>query len=131
MKVVALDRAYWPPGWFGHWCPGCNSGHEINTIEQNSSGAKWEFDGNLESPTFKPSVNIKWGNRVPGHEADPWGAQCHYIIAGGMIQFCGDCTHGLVGQTVPLPDLPGDCYLTSQLAQTSLQSLGAAMTKRK
>jgi hypothetical protein len=69
----------------------------------------WTFDGNLEAPTFSPSVNNTWGKFVdPNYvEEDPSeSGRCHYFIRDGQIQFCGDCTHSLSGQTVPLPDLP-------------------------
>jgi hypothetical protein len=29
---------------------------------------------------------------------------CHSFITDGRIQFLGDCTHRLAGQTVPIPD---------------------------
>jgi hypothetical protein len=31
---------------------------------------------------------------------------CHVFIKAGMIQFLGDCTHALAGQTVPIPAWP-------------------------
>jgi len=31
---------------------------------------------------------------------------CHSFIRDGKIQFLGDCTHALAGQTVDLPELP-------------------------
>lgn len=116
MKIVALDRAYWPRGGFGHWCPGCNSGHEIDTEEPNASGAKWSFNGDHDRPTFSPSINIRWGNKVPGHESFTRGGACHYFVTDGQIVFCADSTHAFAGQTVVLPDLPEKCYLTSQRA---------------
>lgn len=75
-----------------HWCPGCERLHPINVGKPNSYNAIWKFDGNLEAPTFSPSINIV--------------GQCHYIISGGNIQFISDSKHKLAGQTVPLPDIP-------------------------
>lgn len=75
-----------------HWCPGCESLHLIQTQKPSPNGAIWRWDGDAESPTFTPSINIV------GH--------CHYFISAGQIQFCGDSTHDLAGKTVPLPDLP-------------------------
>ena len=57
-----------------------------------SGNTAWAFNGNLESPTFSPSVKHSW----------PSGKQCHYFINDGRIDFCGDSTHALAGQTVPL-----------------------------
>ena len=31
---------------------------------------------------------------------------CHTFIRAGQIEFLGDCTHALKGQTIPLPPLP-------------------------
>lgn len=78
-------KGYW------HWCPGCNEFHVINTVERNRWGALWTFDGNTESPTFSPSINLV--------------GRCHYFIRNGRIEFCGDSNHSLAGQTVPLPDV--------------------------
>lgn len=112
-KLVRLDKAYWPQGGYGHWCPGCNFGHEINVDQPNASGAKWTFDGNMERPTFAPSINMRWGSYVDS-KCEHKGGVCHYFIRDGQIQFCPDSTHALAGQTVPLPDIPAGKYLTSR-----------------
>ena len=78
----------------------------------------WTFDGNLESPTFSPSVKIT-GKHAVVDERGEWTGEwvrdasgnavdycCHYVLTAGVIQFCGDCTHAMVGQAVPLPELP-------------------------
>lgn len=75
-----------------HWCPGCEGLHQIETKQRNANGAIWSFDGNVEAPTFSPSINIV--------------GRCHYFIRGGQIEFCSDSRHELAGRTVPLPDLP-------------------------
>jgi hypothetical protein len=31
--------------------------------------------------------------------------RCHSFLVDGQIQFLGDCTHALAGQTVPLPEI--------------------------
>lgn len=73
--------------WF--WCPGCDSQHRITNI--------WEFDGNVESPTFAPSILC--------HEA-PSHPRCHSYLRNGIMEFLSDCTHAMASQNVPLPDLP-------------------------
>jgi len=87
------------PGWtdlhgksFLHWCPGCECMHLINIEKPNKQGAQWTFDGNLDAPTFSPSINY------PGY--------CHYFVRAGKIEFLGDCKHKLAGQTVPMPSIP-------------------------
>lgn len=111
-------------GGFAHWCPGCEEMHFIPTDAPNGSGARWQFDGNVDQPTFAPSILIRSGHYVPGQEGkDCWCSYekrmgepqpfscgvCHYFIRGGQIEFCGDSTHALSGKTVNLPDLPADC----------------------
>ena len=75
-------------GGYVHWCPGCNEAHFISDA--------WKFNGNMDRPTFSPS--IKHG---------PAELRCcHYFLEGGELQFCSDSTHHLCGCTIPLPDLP-------------------------
>jgi hypothetical protein len=102
------------PGYRVHfYCPGCEDVHAIVTGTPDG----WGFNGNYESPTFTPSVLVRavqWGEE---HESTPFerrraahpgvkaGDQtvCHSFVTDGRIQFLGDCTHHLVGQTVDLP----------------------------
>lgn len=116
-KLVRLDTQYWPQGGYGHWCPACNSGHEINVDQPNASGAKWSFDGNANAPTFSPSVNMRWG-KYAGQQATECGGICHYFITAGRIIYCGDCTHELKGQTVDLPDIPAGKYISCERVAT-------------
>ncbi len=80
------------PNGYAHWCPGCQELHAFAVDQPLSNGARWSFNGDIEKPTFSPSMNYV------GH--------CHYTITAGMIQFHGDSVHALKGQTVPLPELP-------------------------
>jgi len=78
----------------------------------------WQFDGNIEKPTFNPSFkheglqtvkdsNGKWlGEWVRDSAGNTIKEICHYHLHGGMLMFCPDCTHELSGKTVPLPELP-------------------------
>lgn len=78
-------------------CPGCDDVHSVVVETQNG----WGFNGDLERPTFTPSVLVRYGNREPG----PLGvnAVCHSFVTDGRVQYLGDCTHTLAGQTVDLP----------------------------
>lgn len=82
-------------------CPGCKGYHYIATGKPNSIGHKWTFDGNMDRPTFSPSIHQLPGNGVP---------RCHFHVTAGMIAFCSDSEHALAGQTVPMVDdeLPDD-----------------------
>ncbi len=82
---------------FTYWCQGCDGLHGVRT---DGPGA-WGFNGNVERPTFTPSVLTTW-NEGPDHIEK----RCHTFVRDGMVQFLGDCTHVLAGQTLPLPDLP-------------------------
>lgn len=96
-------------GGHSHWCPGCKEMHVIPN--------RWAFDGNATAPTFSPSVKIDGLQvvKVDGRWTGEWVRDasgntvpecCHYILTAGRLNFCGDCTHDLRGQTVDLPDLP-------------------------
>jgi hypothetical protein len=89
--VISADA-----GWM-HWCPGCKNTHAIAVEKPFENGARWTFDGNMEAPTFAPSVKVNW--------PEP-GRVCHYFIKAGNIEFCSDSTHALAGKTVPLPEWP-------------------------
>lgn len=87
---------------YAHWCPGCEGMHVIYDT--------WGFNGDVNAPTFTPSVKITYSGKDAGEKRDDDDRApakcCHYILTGGVINFCGDCTHPLVGKSVPLPDLP-------------------------
>ena len=53
----------------------------------------WQFNGDVERPTFTPSVLERYGDSEVNH----------YFVTDGRIQFLADCTHELAGQTVDLP----------------------------
>lgn len=96
-------------------CPGCNDHHALTV----KGGASWGWNGSGDAPTFTPSVLVpgtykrtrdesgKWDG---GYQRDAAGQPipmiCHSFITDGRIQFLGDCTHALAGQTVDLPDWP-------------------------
>ncbi|VVO24197.1 DUF6527 family protein [Pseudomonas fluorescens] len=84
--------------WFE--CPGCKMLHSIQ--HGSGPGPRWGWNGNLEAPTFTPSILVHYNwtvNRVGKRER-----VCHSFVTDGRIQFLGDCTHALAGQTVDLPD---------------------------
>lgn len=94
---------------YSHWCPGCEEMHMIPD--------SWRFDGNVDRPTFTPSVRItgKQSVIVAGKWTGEWVRDandkavdycCHYILTAGTLNFCADSTHKLAGTAVPLPPLP-------------------------
>lgn len=89
------------------WCPACGYHHVVHTAGQGWDGETWTFNGDGDSPTFRPSINVTTGRAVDPtfirEEGDP-PEVCHSYITNGQIQFLDDCDHILAGQTVPLPD---------------------------
>jgi len=82
------------------YCPGCHEPHYMTVHPYvASNGASWEFNGNLDAPTFKPSILQRIEFKVKPTTV------CHSFVTRGEIQFLSDCTHALAGQTVELPEI--------------------------
>ncbi len=85
------------------WCPGCRQAHLIRLSQAAAADSGgWGFDGDLERPTFTPSIFVNW----PGPAFNPGAPSCHSYVTKGRILYLQDCTHALAGQTVDLPDFP-------------------------
>lgn len=101
------------------WCPGCDQQHVIH----HGGGDAWRWDGDAERPTFSPSVLMTSGHYLSDHKPGSpcwctYNAEhpdkpapfkctvCHSFVRAGKIQFLNDCSHGLAGRTVDLPELP-------------------------
>lgn len=69
------------------------------------SGQSWSFNGDMQRPTFSPSMNESRNPAGPHHNPDVESGRCHFIVTDGVINYCGDCTHELRG---PHPMLPFD-----------------------
>ena len=103
-------------------CPGCQQAHQVWVGQ--GAGPRWTWDGNVEAPTFSPSILVR-GVREDMDEAtwpdydrlcdgpsgpmrafdDPkFRTVCHSFIESGQIRFLSDCTHALAGQAVPLAE---------------------------
>lgn len=91
-------------------CPGCGDVHALPVGE--GPDPRWGYNGDVERPTFTPSILVTWSepSDVP-EEFDDTSKDlkhvCHSFVTDGRIQFLGDCTHTLAGQTVDLPDWEG------------------------
>jgi hypothetical protein len=79
---------------YAFWCPGCDEIHQFFTVARRPGGPVWEFNGDLERPTFSPSLAYR-GERL-----------CHVFVRDGKIQFLADCWHELRNQTVEIPEWP-------------------------
>lgn len=85
------------------WCPGCKSHHTL-PIERDRK-LSWVWDGNVQSPTFTPSL-LRYGAKGPNWEI--LIPRCHSFIKSGKWEFLADCDHELAGQTVNMVTLPPD-----------------------
>jgi hypothetical protein len=150
MRISNVLRNTTGPG-LTFYCPGCKSAHhiyyrkvkqetetiegedgprqivrEIEVIEDGADGTHdgptWTWDGDVDKPTFNPSILIRSGHYAHTEPVEQcWCTYnrdhpndhgftcyiCHSFIREGKIQFLGDCTHALAGQTVdmvPFPD---------------------------
>ncbi|MCW7544926.1 DUF6527 family protein [Aurantimonas litoralis] len=81
------------------WCPGCDGAHRVTVGD--GPGPRWGFNDDYARPTFTPSVMVSYPGADAGVDGAP-PAVCHSFVREGRIQFLGDCTHPLAGQTVPL-----------------------------
>lgn len=105
-------------GGFAFYCPGCKCHHYFDS--------RWDFDGNMDAPTFSPSLLVGPYWRMPKgwdydkaprdengvlllhadgiHTLGAFEMRCHSFIRRGTIQYLSDCTHELAGQTVPMAE---------------------------
>lgn len=83
-------------GVFLHWCEGCMKNHEIDIFNENHHC--WSFNGNIDYPTFRPSIKIHVKEQMV----------CHYNLVEGVVHYFGDCTHKLAGRSVKLPLIPSN-----------------------
>jgi hypothetical protein len=73
-------------GW-AFYCPGCNWPHILDN--------RWSFNGDLEHPTFEPSLGIAM------NEPD---RKCHLYLRNGQIEYQHDCHHAFAGKTIPMEE---------------------------
>lgn len=97
------------PGYMAFKCPGCGDTHEIPCD-------RWQFNGSVDKPTFRPSLLVTSGHYCTGAKGDAcWCTyeglapfhcyRCHSFITEGKIQFLSDCSHSLAGQTVDMEEI--------------------------
>jgi hypothetical protein len=73
------------------FCPGCGNAHMV--CFGVPGRPNWtSYNDDPVKPTIRASVLCRSEDRV-----------CHSFVTNGRIEFLGDCTHKLAGQTVDLP----------------------------
>lgn len=109
MKAVPAER---DGVVIGHrvYCPACRSTHLFNSPDHpTSGGAKWSFNGDADRPTFAPSMLVRSNPPDhPGYNPRCSSSVCHSFVRDGRIEYLGDCTHTMAGQTIDLPDVPDE-----------------------
>jgi hypothetical protein len=83
------------------YCPACDHLHAFYTKHAFNGVVKetWNFDGNLDKPSFTPSLK----NTCDNHP-DPKQRCCHLTVTNGKIKYHDDCSHLMAGRTIDLPD---------------------------
>lgn len=90
-------------------------------IDPSNGRPCWTFNGDLDRPTLSPSLLVRTGHHITGQPPEEncrhckdakedghptFCGICHSFIRDGKMEFLGDCTHKLSGQTVEIEDRP-------------------------
>ena len=93
VRVLESAEAWWIKEPRTHSHNGMTRHHE----ESIPKDGRWKFNGDVENPTFSPSLNCS----TEAAEDIP-ASRNHIIILGGDVTYCRDCTHDLATKTLPL-----------------------------
>lgn len=92
VKIYDTDEGR-QEAWF--WCPGCKANHRFIISGDASKYPVWKFNGDVNNPTFEPSLRITYGNN----------RQCHLHLENGIIRYVNDGeSHELNGMSVECPE---------------------------
>lgn len=97
------------------WCEGCQT-HHGPVVARLAGGSVWSWNGRVDLPTVQPSIRVQSSRLteeglrmidagLPAPEGGRYPSVdvlCHSYVTDGRIQYLGDCTHALAGQTVDL-----------------------------
>lgn len=73
------------------------------------NGAAWNFNGDLVRPSFTPSMNYAANlPEMEGYNPEIPSSRCHFILTDGVMNYCGDCSHGGRGTSEPLQPFPAE-----------------------
>jgi hypothetical protein len=113
MEAIGSKLRNLEGGRIGFMCPGCDEIHQIRVQETGVAGG-WTFNNDGNKPTFSPSILVRgtepltddeYDRVIAGEKIHKPDSICHSFVTEGNIQFLGDCTHKLAGQTVELPNI--------------------------
>lgn len=93
MKLEALEMADGGKG-FAFYCSGCGYFHHVQVEKgsNNPDGPIWTWNGDMDKPTFSPSLGVNMGT----------DKQCHLLVRDGKISYLNDSHHELKGQLVEM-----------------------------
>ncbi len=79
------------------YCPGCRTDHPFRVARDGETldHPVWTWNGDMEKPTFLPSL-LCWAGSPN---------QCHLFLREGKIEYLSDCHHELRGQTIDLGEI--------------------------
>lgn len=100
-------------GNYSFFCPGCGYLHVYYTQKSHPDSPVWEFNGDMDNPTFTPSLLNRWGKEADPNWQEPeepgpnngWSGRCHLFVRDGKIEYCGDCSHHLSGKVVEMKEI--------------------------
>lgn len=110
MKVK--EHTDWGYTQYDFHCPGCGHKHTY-VVAGPGTGPRWQFNGDVNKPTFTPSLLNRWGRHADPTWQEPedpepsmgWSGTCHLYVTNGQIQYLGDCSHDLAGKTIEMEDI--------------------------
>ena len=104
---IALREFEWdgiPCAAYFVYCPACENAHRF-MVKSPDKVAVWQFNGNLEAPTFQPSLLVERRN----WENETWVRHiCHSYLTDSIWNFLADSTHNLAGIKTPMVDFPNN-----------------------
>lgn len=98
MTLLKADYFYAHPeiiAGYAALCPACKLEHFFAVTDYDGRDIG-EFDGNLDCPTFSPSMLSNGGRMILNLP------RCHSFLVNGQWQFLNDSTHAMAGQTIPM-----------------------------
>ena len=100
-RAAALEADFGVSYWF--WCEGCDVYHRYVTKNPvGDQGPTWSFNGDMERPTFSPSLLMNGRVDLKPEDVTRGVHRCHLVLADGVVRFQGDCTHALANSERPL-----------------------------
>ena len=96
MKVLAgIEMSDGGKGYV-FFCPGCRYYHHFQVVPgSDASKPIWTWNGDMEKPTFTPSLLVNGSTEQ----------RCHLFVTNGQILYLGDCWHELKNTTIDLQEI--------------------------